>query len=121
MGVPKLLLPMSRTKTLVGEPFAGYLNLANISNMPVNNVTLKVELQAGSADKMVLFNNGPNPITTLEVEEFFDTKVEHDLHDAGTYVLTCHVSYSLMGINDLGVFKRSYRFPVLHPFAVATR
>jgi len=122
-GSPKLLLPMSLTQSLVGEPFAGYLHLANISTVPVTHVVLKVELQIGPTSRYMLFNNASSPVATIEPDDFFDTDVEHELRHAGTYVLTCHVSYTLPGAaqGEPGVFKRSYRFPAMQPFAVAHR
>jgi len=122
-GPPKLLLPMSLTQSLVGEPFAGYLHLANVSTVPVTNVVLKVELQIGPTSRYMLFNNASCPVEKIEPDDFFDTDVERELRNAGTYVLTCHVSYTLPGAvqGEPGVFKRSYRFPALQPFAVTHR
>lgn len=118
---PKLILPMELTQSLVGEPFTGYLNLANYSNTSVTNVVLKVELQIGSS-KFVLFNNVTSPIPSIEPGDFFDTDVEHGLRDAGTYVLTCNVSYNgPTPMSEPCSFKRSYRFPALQPFAVVHR
>lgn len=117
---PKLVLPMSLTQSLVGEPFTGYLYLANQSTLILSNVILRVELQIGAA-KFVLFSNAASPIRVIEPGDFFDTDVEHELRDAGTYVLTCNVSYNLPGISEPGIFKRSYRFPTLQPFAVSHR
>lgn len=120
---PLLLLPMSLTQSLVGEPFAGYLHLANVSTIPVTNVVLKVELQIGPTSKHMLFNNASSPVAVIQPDDFFDTDVERDLQNAGTYVLTCHVSYTLPGSaqGEPGVFKRSYRFQALQPFAVSHR
>lgn len=117
---PKLLLPMSLTQSLVGEPFTGYLNLANVSAAPVSNVSLKVELQIGTS-KFMLYNNTMNPMSAIEPGDFFDTDVEHDIRDAGTYVLTCTVAYSIQNALEPSSFKRSYRFPALQPFAVVHR
>lgn len=119
--VPKLLLPMSLTQSLVGESFAGYLHLGNHSSAPVNKVVLKVELQIGGR-AFILFNNSSSPVESLAPGNFFDTNVEHELRDAGTYVLSCHISYTLPGaLQEPGAFKRSYRFPALQPFAVVHR
>lgn len=119
-AAPKLLLPMSLTQSLVGEPFTGYLNLANYSAVPVTNVVLKVELQIGSS-KFMLFNNSTSPMAELQPGDFFDTDVEHDIRDAGTYVLTCTVYYNMPNLPEPSSFKRSYRFPALQPFAVVHR
>lgn len=119
---PKLILPMALTQSLVGEPFRGYLNLANYSAASVTGVVLRVEIQIGSA-KFVLFNNALSPIPSIEPGDFFDTDVDHELRDAGTYVLTCNISYNLPGstTGEQGSFKRSYRFAVLQPFAIVHR
>jgi len=117
---PKLLLPMSLTQSLVGEPFTGYLNLANYSAVPVSNVVMKVELQIGTS-KFMLFNNSTNPMPEIQPGDFFDTDVEHDIRDAGTYVLTCTVQYTTPNLPEPGSFRRSYRFPALQPFAVVHR
>jgi len=118
---PKLLLPMSLTQSLVGEPFTGYLNLANYSAVTVSNVLLKVKLQIGPSSEYILFDNSASPSLNIEPGDFFDTDVEHDIRDAGTYVLTCHVSYSMPSVPEPCTFKRSYRFPALQPFAVTHR
>jgi len=109
---PKLLLPMSLT---------GYLNLANYSAVTVSNVVLKVKLQIGPSSEYILFDNSASPSLNIEPGDFFDTDVEHDIRDAGTYVLTCHVSYSMPSVPEPCTFKRSYRFPALQPFAVTHR
>lgn len=112
---------MSLTQSLVGECFAGYLHLGNHSSAPVNKVALKVELQIGGR-AFTLFNNASSPVESLAPGNFFDTNVEHELRDAGTYVLTCYISYTLPGaLQEPCLFKRSYRFPALQPFAVVHR
>lgn len=125
--LPRLLLPMSLTQTLVGEPFKGYLHLLNNRAVAVKNVALRVELQVG-ASRYVLFNNATMPVAHLEPGDFFDADVEHELRDPGTYVLTCNVSYHVANrVATDGqplqptLFKRSYRFPAQQPFAVQQR
>mmetsp|Transcript_14677 Transcript_14677/g.40418 ORF Transcript_14677/g.40418 Transcript_14677/m.40418 type:complete len:416 (-) Transcript_14677:120-1367(-) len=118
--VPKLLLPMSLTQSLVGEPFSGYLHLANCSKEAVQDVTLRVDMQVGNS-RVALFDNSSRPLASIAPGDFFDIGVKHDLQDAGTYVLTCSVSYGTPTTGKPGVFKRSYRFPALQPFAVAHR
>lgn len=113
---PKLLLPTHVKESLVGEPFTGYLHLANHSAVSVTSVVLRVELQIGSS-RFVLFDNGLSPVT-IEPGAFFETDAEHELQDEGTYVLTCHVSYFT---NEPCAFKRSYRFTALQPFVVVHR
>jgi len=122
LDAPKLLLPMSLTQSLVGEPFIGYLHLANHSATPAENVVVSVELEIGGSSKSVLFNNVTSPIARIEPWDFFDTDVAHELRDAGTYVLTCNVSYTTPRmLGETCSFKRSYRFPTLHPFAIVHR
>eukprot|EP00440_Ansanella_granifera_P049921 gb/GFBE01054100.1/.p1 GENE.gb/GFBE01054100.1/~~gb/GFBE01054100.1/.p1 ORF type:complete len:371 (+),score=78.12 gb/GFBE01054100.1/:1-1113(+) len=120
LDVPKLALPMALTQSLVGEPFTGYLHVSNVSAAIVRDVSLKVELQIGTS-KYTLYNNSVNPVATLPPGEFVDALVEHSLRDAGTYVLSCYVSYSLGSSGEQAQFKRSYRFPALQPFAVSHR
>jgi len=117
---PKLLLPMSVTQTLVGEPFSGYLHLSNQGGTQVTNVVMRVELQIGTS-KYVLFNNIGDPVSRIDAGGHFDADVEHELRDAGTYVLTCNVSYNIGAVTEPILFKRSYRFPALQPFAVTHR
>eukprot|EP00927_Polykrikos_kofoidii_P044973 TRINITY_DN38847_c0_g2_i1.p1 TRINITY_DN38847_c0_g2~~TRINITY_DN38847_c0_g2_i1.p1 ORF type:complete len:422 (+),score=62.27 TRINITY_DN38847_c0_g2_i1:141-1406(+) len=119
---PKLRLPMSLTQSFVGEPFSGYLHLANRSDDPITDVSLRVEMQVGSS-RVALFDNSTRPLAVVKPGEFFDVGVEHELQDAGTYVLSCTVSHAPKQGTDLprGLFKRSYRFPALQPFAVAHR
>jgi len=113
---------MALTQSFVGEPFAGYLHLANIGSAAVANVVLKVELQIGHAQKHVLFNNAANPLASIPPEDFFHTEVEHELRVAGTYVLQCSVSYTVPSVsNDPVGFKRSYRCLATQPFAVVHR
>lgn len=118
--LPKLLLPMALTQSLVGESFMGYLHLANHGTEPVADIILKVELQVGPS-KFLLFDNSANPLESIDPGDFFDTDVAHGLSSAGTYVLTCNVSYTMSSSPDPNVFKRSYRFPALQPFAVVHR
>ncbi|CAE8630889.1 unnamed protein product, partial [Polarella glacialis] len=75
VDVPKLLLPMSLTQSLVGEHFTGYLNLSNISAIAVKDVGLKVELQIGNTSKYMLFNSAVSPVASLEAGDFFDAVV----------------------------------------------
>lgn len=123
----RLLLPMSLTQTLVGEPFKGYLHLLNNRAVAVKNAVLRVELQVGTS-RYVLFNNATAPVPHIEPGDFFDADVEHELRDPGTYVLTCNVSYLLANRvaadgqpQQPTIFKRSYRFPAQQPFAVKQR
>mmetsp|Transcript_47930 Transcript_47930/g.96705 ORF Transcript_47930/g.96705 Transcript_47930/m.96705 type:complete len:363 (-) Transcript_47930:74-1162(-) len=119
---PKLLLPMALSQSFVGEPFAGYLHLANISAAPVANVVLKVELAIGLAQKYVLFNNASSPIPSIAPEDFFHTDVEHELRNEGSYVLTCSVSYELPTASlQPAPFKRIFKFPAVQPFSVSHR
>eukprot|EP00933_Yihiella_yeosuensis_P080214 TRINITY_DN93616_c0_g1_i1.p1 TRINITY_DN93616_c0_g1~~TRINITY_DN93616_c0_g1_i1.p1 ORF type:complete len:386 (+),score=58.98 TRINITY_DN93616_c0_g1_i1:150-1160(+) len=111
---------MALTQSLVGEPFTGYLNLSNVSKAAVLDVNLKAELQIGTS-KFTLFNNTMSPISSLAPGAFFDALVDHSLRDAGTYVLSCQVSYTALVANEPTHFKRSYRFPALQPFAVSHR
>eukprot|EP00930_Biecheleria_cincta_P074167 TRINITY_DN61372_c0_g1_i1.p1 TRINITY_DN61372_c0_g1~~TRINITY_DN61372_c0_g1_i1.p1 ORF type:complete len:379 (+),score=56.65 TRINITY_DN61372_c0_g1_i1:81-1217(+) len=120
VDVPKLLLPMALTQSLVGEPFTGYLHVLNSSPWPVRDVGLKVELQIGN-NTFTLHNTAVSPLASLAAGEFVEALVEHTLRDAGTYVLTCNVSYSLGTSGEPASFKRSYRFPALQPFAVSHR
>mmetsp|Transcript_11934 Transcript_11934/g.27872 ORF Transcript_11934/g.27872 Transcript_11934/m.27872 type:complete len:381 (-) Transcript_11934:6-1148(-) len=119
---PKLLLPMSLTQSLVGEDFSGYLHLSNNSAAIVNNVILRVELQIGNS-KISLFSNASNPVASIAHGEFFDAHVAHSLKDAGTYVLTCNITYSLASLpsSEPQGFKRAYRFPAVQPFSVLHR
>lgn len=120
LDVPKLLLPMALTQSLVGESFTGYLHISNSSPWPVRDVGLKVELQIGNSTFM-LHNSAASPVASVAPGEFFEALVEHTLRDAGTYVLSCSVTYSRSPNGEQGSFKRSYRFPALQPFAVSHR
>merc|ERR1711865_738774 len=60
-------------------------------------------------------------MSEIQPGDFFDTDVEHDIRDAGTYVLTCTVLYSMPNLPEPSSFKRSYRFSALQPFAVVHR
>lgn len=114
------MLPTALAQTLVGETFSGYLNVGNPSNSIANNVVLVVELQVGTS-RNTLFSNVGSPVASMGPGDFLDAIVSHELRDAGTYVLTCIVSYHLPGALEPKSFKRSYRFPALHPFAVSHR
>eukprot|EP00747_Dinoflagellata_sp_TGD_P189219 gnl/TRDRNA2_/TRDRNA2_49248_c0_seq1.p1 gnl/TRDRNA2_/TRDRNA2_49248_c0~~gnl/TRDRNA2_/TRDRNA2_49248_c0_seq1.p1 ORF type:complete len:437 (-),score=61.73 gnl/TRDRNA2_/TRDRNA2_49248_c0_seq1:46-1236(-) len=115
---PKLLLPMALKDNLVGEPFAGYLHLANTSSSPVTNVVVRVELQIG-ATKYVLLNNSTSPLALIEPGDFFDATVEHELHDPGTYCLTCNMSYNMPGVtNEPCHSKRVFKISALPPFTI---
>eukprot|EP00929_Paragymnodinium_shiwhaense_P030060 TRINITY_DN170_c0_g1_i1.p1 TRINITY_DN170_c0_g1~~TRINITY_DN170_c0_g1_i1.p1 ORF type:complete len:398 (-),score=68.08 TRINITY_DN170_c0_g1_i1:78-1271(-) len=118
-SAPKLKLPMSLSQSLVGEPFSGYLHLANRGSEPVYDIALRVEMLVGNS-RVALFDNSGRPEACIQPGDFFDLGVEHELQDAGTYVLNCVVSYVCRApVARQGHFKRSYRFPALQPFAVA--
>lgn len=116
---PKVLLPMTAINSLVGEPFTGYLHVANASNAVVKGVSLKVELQT-MAGRVVLYNSEGRE-QEIQVGAFFDVMVEYELKDAGTYVLTCNVAYTSEVLDKTCSFRRSYRFPALQPFSVTHR
>eukprot|EP00435_Cladocopium_sp_Y103_P016869 s1943_g4.t1 len=116
-AVPKALVPMALQKCLVGEQFTGYLHITNTSGQVVDNVGLRVEIDVG-ASKYTLLNTA-SASKNLPAGESVDALVEHALSTAGTYALTCIVSYSCNG--EQGQFRRAYRFPALAPFAVSQR
>jgi len=112
-----LSLPATLAKVLVGETFHGYIHLMNVTEQPVSQVILRVDVTLDQ-ERTVLFTNAQSPVVRLEPGQHYNAIIRHQLRRQGTYVLTCNAAYTPMGTGETRTFKRSFRFPAIPAFEV---
>ncbi|KAL1747003.1 hypothetical protein HDZ31DRAFT_32934 [Schizophyllum fasciatum] len=126
-----LMLPASFGSIQLGETFSSCLCANNDTQVDVDSVTVKVEMQ--TATTKVLLGEFGGPQYTLAAGDTLECLVTHEVKELGQHVLSCTVSYRLPpnarppqpaeDPNDpqMQNFRKFYKFVVTNPLSVKTK
>ncbi|KAI0371753.1 DUF974-domain-containing protein [Pilatotrama ljubarskyi] len=127
-----LTLPAAFGAIQLGETFSSCLSVNNDTNVDVEGVTVRVEMQTASSKALLAEFGGPDQ--RLSVGESLERVVSHEIKELGQHVLGCTVSYRVPpGIRHLppqpaesqdpGIqtFRKFYKFAVTNPLSVKTK
>ncbi|TFY68063.1 hypothetical protein EVJ58_g1226 [Rhodofomes roseus] len=125
-----LMLPSSFGAIQLGETFTSCVSVNNEANVPVEAVTLTVEVQTASTKTVLAEFGGEGQ--QLGPGESLERVVSHEIKELGQHALACTVSYripsstrastSTDGIDsDMLVFRKFYKFAVTNPLSVKTK
>ncbi|TFY77987.1 hypothetical protein EWM64_g6025, partial [Hericium alpestre] len=142
-GHPKTLRDLSNVSELLtlassfgaiqlGETFSGALAVNNETTVPVDGVTLRVEMQTATT-KVLLCELG-GATQRLTTGDTIESVVHHEIKELGQHVLACTVSYLLPpgvapppqdaatgGDSNVQTFRKFYKFAVTNPLSVKTK
>lgn len=116
-----LMLPASFGAIQLGETFTSCLSVNNEATVPVDAVTLTVEVQTASAKTVLAELGGEGQ--QLAPGDSLEKVVSHEIKELGQHALACTVSYRLPpgtrastssdgGDPDMLVFRKFYKFAV---------
>lgn len=117
-----LMLPAAFGAIQLGETFSGCIAVNNDSkSFDVDGVTLRVEMQTGTA-KVVLAEVG-GPDHRLAAADTMEDVVHYEIKELGQHVLACAVSYNLPDFirrerpqtEPIQTFRKFYKFQVCIP------
>ncbi|KZT66827.1 DUF974-domain-containing protein [Daedalea quercina L-15889] len=125
-----LMLPASFGAIQLGETFTSCLSVNNEANVPVEAVTLTVEVQTASTKTVLAEFGGEGQ--QLNPGESLERVVSHEIKELGQHALACTVSYRLPPgsrastsadgtDSDALVFRKFYKFAVTNPLSVKTK
>ncbi|KAH9901130.1 DUF974-domain-containing protein [Cubamyces lactineus] len=127
-----LTLPAAFGAIQLGETFSSCLSVNNDTNVEVEGVTVRVEMQTVSSKALLAEFGGPEQ--RLGVGESLERIVSHEIKELGQHVLGCIVSYrvplgfrqSLPPTTDapdpsVQTFRKFYKFAVTNPLSVKTK
>ncbi|XP_017768562.1 PREDICTED: trafficking protein particle complex subunit 13 [Nicrophorus vespilloides] len=112
-----LLLPQSPVNIYLGETFSSLISVYSESGQPVNNISLKVDLQT-SSQRLPLSSNPP--LAEMNSDENINVVIHHEVKEIGTHILVCEVTYN----NTMGLqtsFRKFFKIQVLKPLDVKTK
>ncbi|KAJ3189113.1 hypothetical protein HDU85_002738 [Gaertneriomyces sp. JEL0708] len=140
-----LALPASFGNIYLGETFSSYLCINNESQLPVQEVGIKAELQTTSQRFMLVDTigigagsapasrtspaqsttslasvsaSGSNRVSLLPTQSITHI-THHEIKELGAHILVCSIHYSHHG--QRRHFRKFYKFNVLNPLAVKTK
>lgn len=119
-----MLLPQSIRNIYLGEMFSCYICVSNRSQQTVQNVTLKVDLQTNSLDRMPLCVPGKEiQPKTLEPKDTVDFVVQYEVKEIDTHKLICEVNYISVtnGVTTPLTLHEFFVFNVLKPVDLKTK
>ncbi|TRM59410.1 hypothetical protein BD626DRAFT_508230 [Schizophyllum amplum] len=125
------MLPASFGSIQLGETFSSCLCANNDTQVDVDSVTVRVEMQTATT-KVVLGEFG-GPQYTLAAGDTLECIVNHEVKELGQHVLSCIVTYRLppnarppQPSDDpddpqMQNFRKFYKFVVTNPLSVKTK
>ncbi|KAH9925302.1 uncharacterized protein B0H18DRAFT_1009552 [Fomitopsis serialis] len=125
-----LMLPSSFGAIQLGETFTSCISVNNEANIPVDAVTLTVEVQTTSTKTVLAEFGGEGQ--QMGPGESLEKVVSHEIKELGQHALACTVSYRLPpsarastsadgSDSDALVFRKFYKFAVTNPLSVKTK
>ena len=115
-----LTLPASFGAVQLGETFSSCLCVNNETNIDIEGVTLRVEVQTANSKLLVAELGGPS--FKLAVGDSLECVAEHEVKELGPHVMACSVSYHLPpsyrhapgvgGVSNEASFHKFYKFAV---------
>ncbi|OZJ06771.1 hypothetical protein BZG36_00385 [Bifiguratus adelaidae] len=121
LGVSDILeLPAAFGNIYLGETFSSYLCINNESELSINDVFIKAELQT-SSQRFSLADSSRDPQVHLDPNQTLEFVVSHEIKELGVHILVCSVHYTVTETNEKRFFRKFYKFQVLNPLAVKTK
>ncbi|KAG2076049.1 DUF974-domain-containing protein [Suillus decipiens] len=124
-----LTLPASFGAIQLGETFSSCICINNETNIDVEGVNVRVEIQTANSKILVAELGGPD--FKLAVGDSLEYVAHHEVKELGHHVLACIVSYHLhpsyrhaFGASDSSneaTFSKFYKFAVTNPLSVKTK
>ncbi|KAI0797742.1 hypothetical protein C8Q75DRAFT_844974 [Abortiporus biennis] len=123
-----LMLPAAFGSIQLGETFSSCLAVNNDSAVPVEGVSLKVEMQTATTKTSLAEYGGPD--LQLEAGGTLEKVVHHEIKELGQHVLACTVSYHPPSSStraytgdttNIQSFRKFYKFAVTNPLSVKTK
>uniref|UniRef100_A0A915IBK4 Trafficking protein particle complex subunit 13 n=1 Tax=Romanomermis culicivorax TaxID=13658 RepID=A0A915IBK4_ROMCU len=114
-----LLLPQAIENIYLGETFSCYVCLHNDSDVVIQDINLKVDLQS-STQRISLANKYQDSTVSLNPGESLGEIVHHEVKEMGQHILVCAITYT----NQTGekpYFRKFFKFPVAKPLDVRTK
>ncbi|KAG1796800.1 DUF974-domain-containing protein [Suillus plorans] len=124
-----LTLPASFGAIQLGETFSSCICINNETNIDVEGVSVRVEIQTANSKILLAELGGPG--FKLAIGDSLEYVAHHEVKELGHHVLACIVSYHLPpsyrqspGANDPSneaTFRKFYKFAVTNPLSVKTK
>lgn len=124
-----LTLPASFGAIQLGETFSSCICINNETNIEIEGVSVRVEIQTANSKILVAELGGPD--FQLAVGDSLEYVAHHEVKELGHHVLACIVSYHLPpsyrhtpGTSDPSneaTFRKFYKFAVTNPLSVKTK
>ncbi|OAX43830.1 DUF974-domain-containing protein [Rhizopogon vinicolor AM-OR11-026] len=124
-----LTLPASFGAIQLGETFSSCLCVNNETNVDVEGVNLRVEVQTVNSKVLVAELGGPG--FKLPVGDSLEYIAEHEVKELGPHVMACIVTYHLPPsyrhapgageVSNEASFRKFYKFAVTNPLSVKTK
>lgn len=124
-----LTLPASFGAIQLGETFSSCICINNETNIDIEGVSVRVEIQTANSKILVAELGGPD--FQLAVGDSLEYVAHHEVKELGHHVLACIVSYRLPpsyrhspGASDPSneaTFRKFYKFAVTNPLSVKTK
>lgn len=117
-----LTLPAAFGSIQLGETFSCCLCVNNDVDVPVEAVSIKVEMQTASSKDVLADVGGLS--YHLQAKDTLETVVSHEIRELGQHVLACNVSFrdpgiartsqrgEVQGDTTLKSFRKFYKFAV---------
>ncbi|XP_053689256.1 probable trafficking protein particle complex subunit 13 homolog isoform X2 [Sabethes cyaneus] len=115
-----MLLPQSFGNIYLGETFSSYVCVHNCRAHPVNNVSVKADLQSSNARISLPIHVDKQGPVTLHPDETLDDVIHHEVKEIGTHILVCQVSYMTPAGLEAS-FRKFFKFQVVKPLDVKTK
>ncbi|KAG0706365.1 DUF974-domain-containing protein [Suillus ampliporus] len=124
-----LTLPASFGAVQLGETFSSCICINNETNIEIEGVILRIEIQ--TANSKVLLAELGGPTFKLAVGDSLEYVAHHEVKELGHHVLACIVSYHLppsyrhapgaSEVSNEATFRKFYKFAVTNPLSVKTK
>ncbi|KAG2061292.1 DUF974-domain-containing protein [Suillus hirtellus] len=124
-----LTLPASFGAIQLGETFSSCICINNETNIDVEGVSVRIEIQTANSKILLAELGGPG--FKLAIGDSLEYVAHHEVKELGHHVLACIVSYHLppsyrqsSGANDPSneaTFRKFYKFAVTNPLSVKTK
>ncbi|KAG2149304.1 DUF974-domain-containing protein [Suillus clintonianus] len=124
-----LTLPASFGAIQLGETFSSCICINNETNVDIEGVSVRVEIQTANSKILVAELGGPG--FKLAVGDLLEYVAHHEVKELGHHVLACIVSYHLppsyryapgdSNPSHEATFRKFYKFAVTNPLSVKTK
>lgn len=124
-----LTLPPSFGAIQLGETFSSCICINNETNIDIEGVSVRIEIQTANSKILVAELGGPG--FKLTVGDSLEYVANHEVKELGHHVLACVVSYHLppsyrhapsaSDPSNEATFRKFYKFAVTNPLSVKTK